>query len=118
MNFSLGSYVDLDGGTCTLDSPDFAALLEACKALRPKSTPVFWAATITACFISFPCRTFAYTIPSVSKAGASWASPTDEGNGCTLRPLLRVAVGATTDKLEGMEAFLDYLLFPRRASAL
>ena len=118
MNFSLGSYVDLDGGTCTLDSPDFAALLEACKALRPEpDTNIrgnFGNCLLYQCWLQ-GLRSYSL----LRENGRSvMGFPTDEGNGCTLYPLLRVAVGATTNKLEGMEAFLDYCFSPEGQRAL
>ena len=118
MNFSLGSYVDLDGGTCTLDSPDFAALLEACKALRPEIDTSILGSYDNCLLYQLPMQNFRLYDSLCEQGRRIVGFPTDEGNGCTLRPLLRVAVGATTDKLEGMEAFLDYCFSPAGQRAL
>ena len=118
MIFSLGSYVDLDAGTCTLDSPDFAALLEACKALRPEAETSVRGSFDNCLLYQLPLQGFPLYASICEQGRRIVGFPTDEGNGCTLYPLLQVAVGATTDKLEGMEAFLDYCFSPEGQRAL
>ena len=110
--FSLGSYVTWTGGYAPWTARISRRSWRPARHCDRKSTPVFWAATITACSISFPCRTFAYYDSLCEQGRRIVGFPTDEGNGCTLYPLLQVAVGATTDRLEGMEAFLDYCFSP------
>ena len=118
MVFSLGSYVDLDGGICTLDSPDFAALLEACKALRPEIDTSILGSYDNCLLYQLPLQNFRLYDSLCEQGRRIVGFPTDEGNGCTLYPLLQVAVGATTDRLEGMEAFLDYCFSPEGQRAL